>query len=439
MRFSPNAVVPQLETLRRRCATTLTKSGSLARRRDLRSHAAQAFETTVMNKVEPRVSFRTERSKRHVHICALAFALVLPACGGADSADTSPEDSGNHDATATSDATSLDSATFDVPANVPDAAHSLDAAWRDAAATDAAGDVSSGEGGPREVDAEPDASCDVDAGCYVIPPNWSLVAYSPIQTACPSGFAAAPPTTFFGYAEPSTACTCPACTVFGPPTCNWVGIQGSYGVADGGPATCVTTDPAGDLSNDPPGGCHTDLPQGDYSGLDLAYVPAPPAGGACSCGAGVLTSPVTFPPLGETCSPDSPASAGCSGDTCTVRLPPPFRACVTGSLIRACPENSVFTQAEEGTAGPSASCSGCDGDIDASCSGTVQLFSDSHCLGNEFDVPADGQCHSPPPGIGTIGSYRYAANAATNISCSPIGPPIVETSWQELVTVCCVP
>jgi hypothetical protein len=169
------------------------------------------------------------------------------------------------------------------------------------------------------------------------------------------------------------------------PTCNSVGILGYYDVEDAGPSTCGSADPVTDLHNNPPGECHTDLPQGDYSGLDLDYVPAPVQGSCASAGPAILTSPVTFPWQGETCSPDTPASAGCNGNECTVSLPPPFGVCVSASPFRNCPANSIFTQQYLVAVGPAASCDICNCSVNATCSGTMQLFSDTQCADDEVE------------------------------------------------------
>jgi hypothetical protein len=384
-------------------------------------------------------------------------ALLLAGCGATVAADAAPTDGGNESLAtgdATREASPFDATTLDGATRVPEAAPISDAATGDTAISDATqddiaadspDDVGPGDSGqhvadasPYPDDAEASAPCDADAGCYVIPSGWSLVAYSTTQTSCPSGFAAAPPTNFSGYAQSTTACTCGGCT-FSYATCNSSGIRGYYDVNNGGPSACSSADPATDLYNNAAGTCQTDLPQGDYSGLDLEYV-APPVQGSCgSAGPAILTSPVTFPWQGETCSPDTDASLGCNDNECTVSLPPPFRVCVSASPSRTCPANSIFTQRYVGAVGPSASCGVCNCSVNATCSGTMQLFSDTQCANNEFDVAADGICNRAPLGIATVGSYRYSANAPTNVSCVPDGPSMVLTSWQYAVTVCCAP
>ncbi len=383
-------------------------------------------------------------------VVALPAALFLAACGGNVAVGALPTHD-DHDAATPAegaDATAFDATTMDASADIPEADSGSESApdtspadvLDDMGPADAVSDAGPDEGGPYEDDAGAGARCDADAGCYVIPDGWSLVAYSTVQTACPEGFASAPPTNFSGSAEPTTACTCGGCTMNYVPTCNAFGVVGFYGAEDPGPSACGTAYPPGDFYNNNPGTCQTNLPQGDYAGRALEYLPAPPEGSCGAAGPGVLTSPVTFPWQGEVCSPDSAVSAGCIGNVCTVGLPPPFRVCVSNSPFRECPANSVFTEPYLEAAGPSASCSTCNCAVTATCSGTVQLFSDTACMGSEFDVPADGQCHSSPPGIGPIASYRYTATAPTNVSCVPdVTTATVMTSWQKTVTVCCAP
>lgn len=385
----------------------------------------------------------------------LTAALLLVSCGGLLAPEAYTEGGiadavapdGSEMSDAWQDATAWDSTTEDAVGDEPPS----DAGSEDGAlnttmdgAPDAQMDDASDAGGPSDggLDVEgpeASASCDADAGCYVIPAGWSLVAYSATKAACPPGFAAAAPTNFSGYAEPGDACTCGGCAVDYPPTCDTSGLRGFYGVNDAGTITCGIADPPTELTNNPPDACHTDLPQGDYSGLDLEYDPAPVSGSCSSTGPGTLTSAVTFPWTGETCAPDSPAAVGCEGSDCTVSLQPPFRVCVEASPFRVCPANSVFTQPYFGAVGPSAWCTACDCAMSATCSGTVRLFSDGGCAGAEFDVPADSQCHPAPAGIGAISAYRYEANGPTDVACAPSGASMVETSWQYTVTVCCAP
>jgi hypothetical protein len=380
-------------------------------------------------------------------LALLVATLSSAACGGSLASDAHSADGGGPDVSsvaidsgASQDSGQADSTIYaDASTDAPSDAAS-EATAGDAAADgpdDSAGDVA--VDAPDDGAAESAAPCDVDAGCYVIPTGWSIVAFSTTQVACPTGFAATGPTDYLGAAQPSDACACGTCTVNSPPTCDWAGIGGFYDIHDAGVSTCASADSPSVFTNDPPGKCGTDLPTRDYSAFDLEFVAPGPAGGSVMASASVLTSPVTFPWEGESCSPDSAQAAGCVGSECTLTLPPPFRVCVLASPFVVCPPGSAFTQSYFERVGPSVWCSTCDCSVTATCGGTVELFSDSQCTANESDVPADSQCHPAPAGIGVVNSYRYVASAATNVGGAPLGLPITETLWTDTVTVCCPP
>ena len=90
--------------------------------------------------------------------------------------------------------------------------------------------------------------------------------------------------------------------------------------------------------------------------------------------------------------------------------------------------------------GPKASCAECDYSASGVCvGGRIELFSDTSCTNDEVDVPADGQCHPAPVGIGLVQSYQYTPGTPANTSCAPISPPETLTNFDFTETVCCVP
>src|SRR5581483_9910320 len=89
-------------------------------------------------------------------------------------------------------------------------------------------------GGPEAGEAGPvPGGCDGGAGCVVVPPGWTFVAFAPSQaTPCPAGYAAPTGATsdLVEGQDTSTACTCGSCTVTGQPSCasGTVGVYYDY-------------------------------------------------------------------------------------------------------------------------------------------------------------------------------------------------------------------
>jgi hypothetical protein len=69
----------------------------------------------------------------------------------------------------------------------------------------------------------------------------------------------------------------------------------------------------------------------------------------------------------------------------------------------------------------------------------MELFSDSQCMQDEVDLPADGICRPTIPGLANVSSYRYVVD----------GGPIDAGCTQDIShgggasinpqTVCCTP
>ena len=73
--------------------------------------------------------------------------------------------------------------------------------------------------------------------------------------------------------------------------------------------------------------------------------------------------------------------------------------------------------------------------------GKVELFVDTGCTEDEFDVGADGTCHPGPPGLATsFNSYQYVGNLPTNVACAASGSSsAVNVTLVNQQTICCQP
>jgi hypothetical protein len=182
--------------------------------------------------------------------------------------------------------------------------------------------------------------------------------------------------------------------------------------------------------------CQPDLALGDYSALDVAFVPPVASLGQCTSQPGVVVGAATLLGPALACLPDSAQAAGCSGATCRLALPAPFRVCINKAPRVACPEGSPFTESTFLMSGFSLGCAPCNCNVTASGSGAVALFSDPTCTNDEFDVPADGECHEGPEG--GADSFRYVANPPTDVACV-LGDSASGGAGIDPQTVCCVP
>lgn len=307
---------------------------------------------------------------------------------------------------------------------------------------------SSAQDAPAEVSPPQDTGtvCNASAGCYVIPGGWQLVAFVDNQTtACPTGFGS--PTNLYEDPDTSSSCSCSACSISTQPACDTGAISADWddpSLFVGGGSNCSNAGTPATLGNNPAGQCGTDLynkgGQGvdpPYSAMDLKYVPAnQPTGGQCTTS--TVTGPVNYAAEDQACQPTSQQAAGCNGNQCTPGLQAPYQACVVKSGSNSCP-GSPFTQQHVVGTGYGLTCSTCDCSVSATCNwGTMELFTDTGCSQGEFEVPADGGCDTNKAPAQNYQSYKYVANAPTNVSCST-GTSTASGSLQGEQTICCVP
>jgi hypothetical protein len=288
---------------------------------------------------------------------------------------------------------------------------------------------------------EASTACSSDGGCaYVVPDGWTLVALTTNRgSACPSGFAQAGPADLYSYADTTGVCTCGACSITTQPVCQGGPINAYHDVHDAtGSNTCGIADSPPAIV-DGSGACATSgLMTGDYSTFDVAYDPGPALYGQCSAAAPMQIGQIRPVWAARTCAPD-PGAVGCVGSNCTPPVPAGYRVCVTRPPYRVCPANSPFTQAMFLSTGFTFDyCGPCNCYVNATCWGKVELFSDTHCLNDDFDVSADGQCHAGPSASVSVNSYKYIPSAPANVSCT-VGASSAVVTTTETLTACCLP
>jgi hypothetical protein len=287
-----------------------------------------------------------------------------------------------------------------------------------------------------------DASCASDSGpCIVVPRGWTIVAFEPSQsTACPAGYTTGSMDFVDGPAAGASKCSCGACSVTAPPTCDSGEIPVHYDNTVGvGTGTCnlVAEPGTGPLMNSPPGSCGTDLYQGSYAGFDISYTSPPAAGGVCTA-PGVASGVATSTGVDRACPADTPQAANCNGNVCSPTLADPFKACILAPGAIACPEGPLSVRHEVGSA-VSAACPSCACATSATCSGTVTVYTDMGCTTGAYKVPADGSCNAIHLQRASYNSYIYSGGAPMDVTCTASGPGAPTATLTNPTTICCAP
>ena len=272
------------------------------------------------------------------------------------------------------------------------------------------------------------------ASCVVVPAGWSLVAFSASQSApCPSGFDSSGDV-IEGPAA-AGACSCAACSVTTPPTCNSGPLPVSYDYDTTAAAgTCYMTASPSPLSNSPAGACLTDIYQGDYSTYDARYDAPPASGGACAAPGVSNAGAVTYAARDRICESSSPASAGCTGNVCRPMVSGGYQACVAIAGEAACPPGPLSVAHRIG-ASATATCPDCGCTVTAACSGTITLYTDTSCKKGGTSL-ATGVCQFV--GDEAYKAYVYVGGSPQKVACqampSSSGPVV---SLVSETTVCC--
>ena len=255
----------------------------------------------------------------------------------------------------------------------------------------------------------------------VVPAGWVRVGYAPDRsTPCPSGFLEADIMT--DAAIQADACTCGACQVTTPPSCD-AGAVKTYNTSPSG-----TCNEAGlILANSPAGQCAKIFPNGEpaSAGTSFEGAPPPPVGGACSRAAALDTSKVQWAE-GRICLP---METTCDSEVCAGIAP--FSECVLSEGNKQCPA-PFSTRYVTGT-NDDVKCEACGCTLSSACKGTLTVYTDKTCTAGGFDLPVDGFCYavSSPYSYYT---YKYTGEVKL-MKCAD--EPPVQASVIPAQTLCC--
>lgn len=399
-------------------------------------------------------------------LLALGSATLTVACGlsvGGLSPERGTQDAASVDATSGEGSAPGADGAADTQPGQGDATTHPDGAGGDASGRPDAGndagdgaptlaDAADGDAGPISPDeGGPESGCaDGAAGCVIVPPGWTLVAFAPNQsTACPSGFQA-PTNLVEGPTAGTGACGCGTCSVTAQPSCasGAVGVYYDYAAGPGG-ATCNLPSTTGSLKNNPPGSCGEadagDHYTGNYNPFDIEYVPPRPTGGGCTTPGAATGNGVTYSAHDRACAPVSPQSAGCVGDACMPGLTGAYKACImqSGSGSIPCPAGPLSDQHTVGS-GVSFGCTDCGCTVSGQCTGTVTLYTDGKCNTVGLTVPADSSCYNVTSlaqgNATTFRSYTYAGGIPSSVQCAGTGTSTAQNVvLANPATICCAP
>ncbi|MGO9835033.1 MAG: hypothetical protein ACLP1X_12535 [Polyangiaceae bacterium] len=301
------------------------------------------------------------------------------------------------------------------------------------ASFDAAGEV----GGPLDA-----ASCGTgQSPCVVVPAGWTLVAFASTQSSpCPAGFGAQPTDLVEGPTAAAGACSCGACTVTSPPSCDSGMVPVHYDeTVSVGAGTCdlVAQPGTGPLMNNPPGSCGTDLYQGSYAGFDISYASPPATGGVCTAPGVASGMGLTYTLQGRSCTAEAQPPS-CDGNACTPSIAAPFQACLMTAGSATCPPGNLTARHLVGTAA-SVTCADCTCSAAATCAGTVTLYTDSTCMTGAYQVPADGSCVPIHKQEASYDSYIYTGGSPESVTCEASGAAEPSVALEGEATICCAP
>lgn len=269
----------------------------------------------------------------------------------------------------------------------------------------------------------PDAGpCTSEACGLTVPSGFRVVAYAASRKdACPKGT-----TTRDVVADPVASdgtCSC-ACNITTQPDCSKGGIARGYDFYN----STIACNSTGYALNANGGACGTFGGNTLQLGNHISTAAPGPTGGACSYDA---TSDATKVTAKEARLCDAPA--GCAGALCSAG-----NVCVAQDGDVACP--AAFAKKTLVGAAPKVTCGACGASctVDATCTGTLSLFSDGACTNDKLDLPADGQCAARPSAANGKLYSSYAYKGTVKAACAGTAPPSAATvGLDKPVTVCC--
>lgn len=263
--------------------------------------------------------------------------------------------------------------------------------------------------------------CSAGSCGLTVPAGFRVVTYADTRKdACPQGTS-----TLDVVVDPVAGdgtCGC-ACNVTVQPDCNKGGIARGYDFYTN-TAACNSTGYALAAGG---GACGTFGGNTLQLGNHISSTPPGPTGGACSFDAKPDTSKVKAK---EARLCDAPPD--CAGALCSAG-----RVCIAQDGDVACPK-AFATRTLVGAA-PKVACEACGAcTLEATCTGTLSLFSDSACAQGQLDLPADGQCAARPSAANgkLYASYSYKGTAKAGCAGTP--PTSKATvGLDKPTTVCC--
>ncbi len=192
------------------------------------------------------------------------------------------------------------------------------------------------------------------------------------------------------------------------------------------------------------GSCATDMwNMGGYDTYDLGYQPPGATGGSCSFSATPNPGSVNYAAADTICTPDTPV---CTANMpCTPGFGTGYSVCIEQSGTQNCP-GTTFTQQHIVGDGSNFMCGngcGCTFPMNATCTGTVTLWTDNKCMMNPYSVPVSsaGTCYAPMQGIqNNYQSYHYVPDPLPPQTCSTTGSSSpMNLTLTNPVTICCAP
>jgi hypothetical protein len=254
-----------------------------------------------------------------------------------------------------------------------------------------------------------------------VPGDWLRVGYAPDRASpCPPGFLEADLT-----ADPdfgADTCVCESCQITSPPDCTSGQVYTQVDDSDGVCHKMGLT-----LSNNPPGSCLK--LQSNGSGIYLAdhasITPPGPFGGACSLSAAPNKSQVKWTE-GRVCIPDA---EGCEFELCAA--PGAFTECIMTEGDMSCP--APYSMKHTVGNDTMITCGACPCTVEASCTGALEVYTDSLCTAQKVVFPANGSCTASNSDA-VYYRYKYVG-AIKEMDCA--SEPPAAAIFIHAQTLCC--
>jgi hypothetical protein len=278
-----------------------------------------------------------------------------------------------------------------------------------------------------------DPACNAGYACTdPAPSGWQLVGFAAsTRPDCPANFGAGTDVAAVtGTGAGTCACQCSAAV--GSTACN--AGQATVAVSDQAGCTGGTT---ATRSVNADAGCTAlttalNVPAGTV--FVNSTPPAPPA--ACDATTTFATAPVTS---GRLCAPPARVGGGCAGSQVCAPKPTGMEICAAKAGADSCPTTFPKRNTSGSGATDNRACNACTCAPQASCGGTVTLFTAADCsvAGGNKAVILPAACAAPSSKNVTALAYN-AAGVGTGCAPSGFNPATTGSiAWVEEETVCC--